>query len=231
MARSARKNAAAAFRVAIARSNELHTRYLDDPELFASYDRFTRWQVNYILPFFSDMLEQEGYADAVAFIVTDLCGVGVSDRDYDLERATPVITRSLPTHAMETAAAAVELNAAVLEINTAIWRGLMVDGVLPATITEADYCAASRSASSFERVLELVRLTVALGETLKTLVRVPLIGFLLRSMKLPAHAAGFGALQVFLETGFVTFREISDIDGFLVDLGAGLEQVFDHIYN
>ena len=230
MARSARKDAAATFRHAIARSNELHTQYLDEPALFESYDRFTRWQADYMLPLFSDLLEPEGYADAVDFVVSDLCGVGVSERDHDIERATPVIVRSLPTHAMETAAAAVELNAAALEINTGIWNGLLVDGELPAVITEAEYCRACRSAASFEEVMALVELAITLGETLKTLVRVPLIGFLLKTMRVPAHAAGFGALQEFLETGFVTFHEISDIDRFLDDLGARLEQVFKHIY-
>ena len=109
MARSDRKQAAAKFRRAIARSNRLHAEYLDDPVLFESYDGFTRWQLDYMLPFFSDLLEPEGYAEAVDFIVSDLAGVAISDRDRDIERATPVIVRSLPGHPLEAAAAAVEL--------------------------------------------------------------------------------------------------------------------------
>jgi hypothetical protein len=38
--------------------------------------------------------------------------------------------------------------------------------------------------------MDLVHLAVELGETLKRLVRVPLIGGLLRTMRRPAHAAG-----------------------------------------
>src|SRR5210317_2513911 len=101
-----RKQAAAKFRRAIARSNELHAEYLDDQGLYESYDRFTRWQLDYMLPFFSDLLEPEGYAEAVDFIVSDLAGVGVSERDHDIERATPIIVRSLPAHALELAASA-----------------------------------------------------------------------------------------------------------------------------
>ena len=81
MARSARKHAATRFRSAIARSNALHAAYLDDAALFASYDRFTRWQVDYLLPFFDDLLEPEGYAEAVDFIISDLAGVGIAERD------------------------------------------------------------------------------------------------------------------------------------------------------
>ena len=60
MVRSERQSAAARFRHAIARSNELHAEYLGDPGLYESYDQFTRWQLDYMLPFFSDLLEPEG---------------------------------------------------------------------------------------------------------------------------------------------------------------------------
>ena len=79
-------------------------------------------------------------------------------------------------------------------------------------------------------IMDLVNLAGELGETLKTLVRLPLIGGLLRAMRAPAHATGFGALQEFLETGFVTFREIPDIDRFLELLVARLDEVFQRIY-
>ena len=230
MARSSRKQAADTFRRATARSNELHSQYLDDPALFESYDRFTRWQLDYMLPFFADLLEPEGYAEAVDFIVSDLAGVGISERDRDIERAAPVIVRSLPAHPLATAAAAVELNARVLQINLGICRALLVNGELPPTIGETDYYGACQAVSSYDECMELVRLAVELGETLKRLVRVPLIGGLLRTMRKPAHAAGFGALQEFLETGYLTFHRISDIDRFLELLQLRLDQVFRRIY-
>jgi hypothetical protein len=230
MLRSNRKEAAARFRRAIARSNELHAQYLDDPGFFESYDRFTRWQLDYMLPFFGDLLEPEGYAEAVDFIVSDLAGVGVSERDRDIERVTPVVVRTLPAHPLSTAAAAVELNAYTLEINLGICRELLVDGELPPNITVQDYVAACRNVSSYDECMDLVHLAVDLGDTLKKLVRVPLIGGLLRTMRAPAHAAGFGALQEFLETGYVTFRRISDINRFLELLHQRMGQVFERIY-
>jgi len=227
---SDRKQAAAKFRRAIARSNELHAEYLDDQGLSESYDNFTRWQLDYMLPFFSNLLEPEGYSEAVDFIVSDLAGVGISERDREIQRATPVIVRSLPSHPLETAAAAVELNARALEINLGICRELLVDGKLPENLSETDYCIACREVSTYDECMELVDLAVQLGETLKRLVRVPLIGGLLRTMRKPAHAAGFGALQEFLETGYVTFRRISDIDLFLARLRERMSQVFGRIY-
>ena len=225
-----RQQSAAKFRDAIARSNELHRHYLDDPRRYRSYDRFTHWQFDYMLPFFDDLLGPTGYKAAIDFVVSDLAGVGVSERDKEIERATPVIVRTLPAHPLETAAAAVELNAGALEINTAIWRGLLIDGELPGEITEADYCATCRRVSSYEDCMHLVDLANELGATLKSLVRVPLIGGLLKSMRRPARAAGFGALQSFLEKGFVTFRQISDIDRFLDLSHQRMDEIFRHIY-
>ena len=91
--------------------------------------------------------------------------------------------------------------------------------------------AACHATSSYEECMELVQLAVELGHTLKNLVNVPLIGGLLRTMRAPAHAAGYGALQEFLETGFITFRQISDIDRFLELLHHRMDQIFDHIYH
>ena len=231
MARSNRKLAGERFRLAIARSNALHAEYLDDPVLYHAYDRFTRWQLGYLLPFFSDLLDEEGHAEAVDFIVSDLAGVGVADRDREIERAAPVVVATLPLHPMETAAAAVELNASSLQINLGICRALLVEGSLPRVISERAYCLACRKVSSYEECMGLVALAVELGDTLKTLVRIPFISALLRTMRRPAHAAGFGALQEFLETGFVTFHRIADIDRFLTLLNERMDRVFDHIYH
>ena len=109
--------------------------------------------------------------------------------------------------------------------------GVVVGKLGTAEITKKAYMMACRSASSYEECMDLVYLAGKLGETLKTLVHVPLIGGLLRTMRGPAHATGFGALQEFLETGFATFRRIPDIDRFLEQLVARLDEIFERIYH
>ncbi len=212
------------------RSNELHTSYFADPEQLAQYDRFTRWQMDYLQTFFSDLHEREAYADAIDYTVSDLAGVGISERDMDLERAAPVITRMLPTKALETIAAAARLNVCVLELNLGIFRELKVDGRLPGRISDRAYCEACRQASSLEECLELVELATGLGRTLKTLVRIPLLGGMLHAMTGPARAAGFGALHQFLDNGYTYFKAIPDIDHFLDEIDTRMGQVFEAIY-
>ena len=159
-----------------------------------------------------------------------LAGVGISRRDHDLERVAPVVTRMLPTNALKTLASAAEMNARVLEVNIAICRSLLVNNALPDLITEPAYCAACREASSLEECSELVHLVTGLGHALKSLIKVPMIGMMLRTMRAPAHAAGFGALQEFLEKGYSTFREIPDIDHFLGEIEGRMISVFERIY-
>lgn len=225
-----RQQTAKLFRDEIRRSNALHVEYLDDPQLRRNYERFTNWQLQHLLPFFADLYDQPGYAEAIDFTMNDLAGVGISDRDRDLERAAPAITRLLPRGALETIAKAAEVNARVLKSNIGICRALLVRGALPETITEVEYCLACRKASSLEELVELVHLITGLGRTLKRLVKIPMIGATLRAMRGPAHAAGFGALQDFLERGYSTFRQIPDIDLFLSEIEDRMVEVFTRIH-
>ncbi|NNC56221.1 MAG: hypothetical protein HKO12_01590 [Woeseiaceae bacterium] len=230
MTLSPRKQAAGHFREQMRRSTELHLEYLDDPQLRKDYERFADWQLGHLLPFFSDLYAQDGYAEAIDFTMSDLAGIGISNRDRDLERAAPAITRMLPLGALQTIANAAEMNARVLKVNIAICRALRVDGELPTTITELDYAIACRKASSLSELVELVHLITNLGRTLKSLIKIPLIGMTLRTMRAPAHAAGFGALQEFLENGYNTFNQIPDIDHFLGEIEVRMIEVFTFIY-
>jgi hypothetical protein len=230
MSSSKKKAAANKFREQIRRCNQLHVEYMDDKRLRKSYEHFTGWQLDYLLPLFGDLHARTGYAEAINFIMSDLAGIGISHRDRDLERAAPAITTVLPFRALATVAATAEVNARVLEINLAIWRRLTVDKELPALITEYEYCVACREASSLDECVGLVHKITELGRTLESLVEVPMIGMTLRAMRAPAHAAGFGALQEFLETGFFTFREIPDVDHFLSEIEVRMIQIFERIY-
>lgn len=230
ISRLTRKHAADRFRQHIRRSNELHREYVEDERLFRNYESFADWQFEYLLQFFSDLYGEPGYREAIDFIITDLAGANISDRDRDLERAAPAITTMLPLRALDTTASAAELNARVIEANIGICRALLVGDDLPATITERDYFVASRAALTLDESTELVHLTTSVGRTLSSLVRVPMIGRTLRLMRGPARATGFAALQQFLETGYSTFRNIPDIGYFLDVFENRLIEVFREVH-
>lgn len=231
MARSARQTSAARFRRRIHRSNELHASYLGDARLLAAYDRFTQWQLDYLLQFFEDLYAEEGYKEAIDFTMRDLAGIGIADRDLDLERVAPVITMMLPAGAMQTLARATRMNVLVLELNIAVCEALMTDGKLPDEISERAYWSAFRRATRLEDCLELVSMSTELGNTLKSLVRHGSLALLLRGMRGPAHAAGFGALHDFLESGYHTFRRIPHVGHFLAVIESRMTEIFDRIHN
>jgi hypothetical protein len=230
MFHSARETTARNFREYMRRSNELHATYLAEPGVPEQYERFTDWQMRYLLSFFEDLYEREGYAEAIDFTMSDLAGVSVSYRDRDIERAAPVFTRMLPLKPLQTLTAAAKLNLRVLEMNLGNFGRLQVDGELPAEIDELAYCAAFRQTSTPDDCDELVRLAISLGSTLKRLIRMPLLGAMLRTMHMPAHASGFGALHDFLETGYTTFKGIPDVDHFLEEIDTRMSEVFEHIF-
>ena len=66
--------------------------------------------------------------------------------------------------------------------------------------------------------VELAIIQMALVDTrrdLNKLVRKSIVNYLLRMLRGPAHAAGFGKLQEFLETGLASFRALEDADYFV----------------
>ena len=228
---TARKSAARKFVGQIRRSNVLHHEYLDDESMRANYQALTEWQLDYLLPFFSDLYVQEGYQDAIEFVVSDLSGVGIADRDRDLERVAPLISRMLPTKALQTIAVGAEMNARILEINIGLCRRLLVDGAFPDPLSERSYLRALRTSTTLEECLDIVAVLGRLGESLDGLVRVPLISGTLRAMRVPAHAAGFGALQEFLENGFTTFKAIPDVPEFLEVLIGRTTAIFERSFS
>jgi hypothetical protein len=196
-------------------SNAVHEAYLSDPELLRQYEDFLSWQVDYMLPFYSEFEEHPETAAAVEFVISDLIGTGISARDADLARVIPVMIRLLPASGLQALASAMELNARALTINLDICRHLSTQLATGKVFSERQYCAAFRESTGLDECRKLIDLTVTLGHTLKRLVHSPLLRLTLRAMHRPAHAAGFGAMQRFLEKGYTTFRAIEDVDYFL----------------
>lgn len=204
----------------------VHEQYLTDPVLLQKYEYFLDWQIAYSLPFYNEFQEAPETAAAVEFVISDLIGTGISTRDADFSRVIPIMVRLLPNKALRTLASAMELNARALAINLNICRALFGDVNVPTPVSERDYCAAFRQTTSLDECRELIHLTVNLGHSLKKLVRSKALGLTLRAMHRPAHAAGFGAMQDFLEKGFTTFHAIDDVDAFLERFGVLMMEVF-----
>jgi hypothetical protein len=181
----------------------------------AEFDLLQRWQRARLSRSFADLARQEGYRRAVHFFLSELYGgLDFRERDQDMGRVMPVMLQFLPDRTLATMAEAFELQAISLEYDMDMARYMARHGI--ASLDMEQYCEVYRACSDRagrERQIVLIR---KLGYDLDKRVRLPLVNYLVRLMRGPAHMAGFGRLQEFLEEGLAAFRALPDT-GFFIE--------------
>jgi hypothetical protein len=184
------------------------------------------WQARRLASTYADLASQPRYADATAFFLEDLYGAkDFSARDGEMLRIVPVMSRLLPASAVETASLAIELEALTEALDQRLAARLA-----DVNLTAPEYARAYREGSTRPERLRQVVLIEAVGERLDALVRKPMVGTTLKLMRTPAHVAGLGDLQEFLERGYGAFRRMGGAREFLQALRAReialLEELF-----
>lgn len=206
-------------RLRIAAAEVAALRALDDidAETRSRRDALRRWQAERLAFTHADLLESARYRAATRFFLDEIYGVkDFSQRDAELTRVIPTMTRFLPAAALGTIADAVELDALSERLDLATARRLAADPVIRGQPIDDDaYARAFREAGSptdRERQVELVE---HVGRALDRLVRHPLLGGLLGAMEGPARLAGLAAMHEFLASGFRAFKAMQGADLFL----------------
>lgn len=173
------------------------------------------WQAARLARSHAGLLDSLRYGVAAKFFLSDLYGPkDFSSRDEEIKRILPIMTTVLPVSALRTIALAIELDALTEELDAAMVAALRGAGRV-GDIDENAYAAAYRLVGrrvERQRQIVLIRET---GEALERLARKPLVTGVLRLMRGPAHLAGLGGLQEFLEGGFDAFRKMGDAAEFL----------------
>jgi hypothetical protein len=160
---------------------------------------------------YADVAAQPRYLLATRFFLEDLYGPkDFSRRDSSMLRILPLMVRTLPDRAVETATLAIELEALSESLDHRVAAAL---GREP--LDEESYARAYREASTPAERERQIELIVAVGERLGDLVEKPLVFRTLRLMRMPARLAGMDDLQDFLERGFEAFRAMEGPDDFL----------------
>ena len=187
------------------------------------FEELQHWQRARLSRSYSDLEPLEGYRPAIHFFLSELYGgLDFRDRDQDLGRVMPVMIRFLPDATLATMSEAFELQAISLEFDMR-----MADWMARHDLPRLDmdgYCRTYRACddrTGRERQITLIR---KLGYDLDSLVRKPLVNYLVRLLRGPAHAAGFGRLQEFLEAGLGAFRALPEAAFFI-------ETIYDREWN
>jgi hypothetical protein len=194
------------------RARALHDERVASATLAAALDRLADWQSRRLRQTYADLARTPRYAAAVAFFGADLYGPGdFSRRDADLARVVPLMSKMLPDGVLATVASAMELSVLSHELDRALLKHLD-----PAVrLSVASYCDAYRELDDRGSRKRQIDLIVSVGHALDRFVGKPLVRAALVAMRQPARVAGFGALQNFLERGFMAFRGMHGADEFL----------------
>lgn len=160
---------------------------------------------------YADLLANERYAGAARFFLEDLYGPkDFTRRDTEFARVVPALVRVFPGEIVSTVAHIARLHALSESLDSA-----MGSNVSTPTVTWPIYVSAwQRTGRRDDRELQL-ELTLSVGQALERYTRSATLRTTLRMMRSPARAAGLGALQQFLESGFEAFRKMSGAAGFL----------------
>ena len=160
---------------------------------------------------YADLAAQPRYELATGFFLGDLYGPkDFSHRDTAMLRILPLMVRTLPDKAVDTATLAIELEALSESLDHRVAAALE-----PGRIDEERYARAYRAGSTRAERERQIELIVEVGLRLDALVKKPLVHATLRVMRAPARLAGLQDLQDFLERGFESFQRMDGAAEFL----------------
>jgi hypothetical protein len=196
------------------RNAALRNVFAATPEMYDRLGELQRWQSERLLRSHADLRASPRYRAAVEFFFNELYGGGdPRARDRDLQRVQRVMEKLLPTDALRALTLAIELEVLSQELDADLVRALA-----PGYITAETYADAYRKAGRRPDRERQIALLDVIGGYLDDVVRKPIIRGLVRLARGPAHAAGFGALQEFLERGLDAFEAMHGAGEFLATL-------------
>jgi hypothetical protein len=181
-----------------------------EPALEKQLLRLQKWQSERLMRSHDDLHRSTRYRLAVEFFFNELYGADARRRDSDLIKVQTAMERLLPREGLVALCLAISLETLSQELDAAVTRALP-----PGPITVERYAAAYREVGRRADRRRQIELMDEVGSYLDGVVRKPIVRGLVRLARRPAHAAGFGLLQEFLERGLVAFEAMHGAAEFL----------------
>jgi hypothetical protein len=182
-----------------------------DPGLRARVEAIKQFQHARFMRDYSALLASPRYCAAATFFLEELYGPeDFAARDSEFERVVPLMAHVLPQEVRRTVAALIELHSLTEELDQR-----MAAALSSADIGEASYRGAWRLVGRRADRERQLALLLGCGRALDRHTRSKLLAATLRIMRGPAHAAGLGRLQAFLEAGMSAFAGMAGAQDFL----------------
>jgi hypothetical protein len=203
-----------------------------EPErVAAALPLLRRWQARRLARTYADLAADKRYAPATAFFLSDIYGErDFAERDRAVERAYPVIRKTLPKASLVPLERAMELHDLSVKLDGRLCAALVDELGVRERITEAAYAEGYRRCDNRAQRLRQIELIVAVGTDLDKVVAKPLVGRMLALSRRPARAAGFGELQEFLQRGFEAFRRMGGAAEFLKTIDTRERAILERLF-
>jgi len=186
------------------------------------------WQRKRLAVSYADLIGQKRYRPAGEFFLNELYGgLHFRERDQEVEKVLPVMIRTLRDDMIRVLAEAFDLQGLSLELDLCMVRVWQQAGW--PDLDEQSYGTIYRrcgQAAERSRQIELIR---QLGLELNELVHHRLVLMLVRLLRGPARAAGFGLLQGFLEAGLNAFQRMGDGTEFVMTIWRRESRVMERL--
>jgi len=169
------------------------------------------WQTKRLLVTHDDLWQSKRFKPAMQFFIDELYGPrDFSQRDIELARAMPKMSKVLPSKGLVSLEAALRLNCLSLELDIALTKEL--DG---ASINRSSYFNCYRQSNNQPKREEQIQLLEDLGLDLAQVVKIRGISTILMLSRKPAKVAGVKSLHEFLEKGFKSFKKLGNVNDFI----------------
>ncbi|RYF62079.1 MAG: hypothetical protein EOO29_46715 [Comamonadaceae bacterium] len=219
-------DAAQTIRESIANVTALRVHRTSEPALGAAVGRVKTLQARRFRGTYADLMGSPTFGPAAKFFLEELYSDSdYSARDEQFGRIAGTLQTMFPAAVVATAVALAVLHAQTEELDQAMgraWTAMDLAEANAGTNAAANSASAGSDATSAARYVaawravgqraarqQQLQRVIAMGTDLARLTRTPGLRMMLRMMRAPAHAAGMGALQQFLEAGFDTFGQLA----------------------
>jgi hypothetical protein len=191
---------------------------------------------------YADLLADRRWGPAGRFFLDELYGPqDFTDRDRAFARVVPALVKLFPAEVIDTVRQLLRLHAVSERLDSAMGATVSrmrdaavasgVDGPQSTGLSGEDYRLAWCEVGERNERDWQVSAVVGIGRALDQLTHRSGLRHALRLMRGPAHLAGLGVLQHFLERGFDTFRAMNGADTFLATLADREAQWIDWLFD
>ncbi len=185
------------------------------------------WQCKRLIVSHQDMYQQKRFKPALEFFVDELYGPkDFRQRDQDIARIVPKMSKFLPEKALQSLASALHLNALSFELDFNLAKKMSGK-----TLNKDSYAEAYQACDNHGNRQQQIDYISTLGQDLADVVSMRGISSLLFISRKPAKIAGVLALHEFLDSGFKAFKHLGNVQDFIQPIVAKEQQIMTQLYD